>query len=177
MQVPQGRLHLRFLTMSGAVCQRCAPDPTGRAADDAGKTYRGDRDRDGEEKYAARAHEGKEDLNTRRRSEGKGTDQAGTTPLPLHERQPEEQSDRERATRRRNLRTGNRREVTCQDTSRPQRTSVYRRSTDTGFMPTLAHTLTSESGTTRHGKGYGVTSRSCHRGAITCQAGRSGDAL
>ena len=42
MQVTQGRSRLRVLPMFGAVCQRCTPEPTGRAADNAGRKHRGD---------------------------------------------------------------------------------------------------------------------------------------
>ena len=61
MLVSQVRLRLRGLLMSGAGCQRCAPDPTGRAADNAGSNYR--RDGDGEAKEAERAQEGREDTD------------------------------------------------------------------------------------------------------------------
>ena len=61
----------------------------------------------------------------------------------------------------------------------PQHRSIYAsgRSTETGFTPTLAPTSTAASATTRRGRRGGVTSRSCHRGAMTRQAEELGDAL
>ena len=59
MQVSQGCLCLHVLTMSGVVCQICAADPIGWAAEKSGRKHRGDKDR--EPKEAARSHEGRED--------------------------------------------------------------------------------------------------------------------
>ena len=58
MQVPQGRLHLRVLTISGAVHQRRTQDPTGQTSDNSVRAHRGGGYR--ETKEAARAHEGRE---------------------------------------------------------------------------------------------------------------------
>ena len=64
----------------------------------------------------------------------------------------------------------------CQATPRPRRTTASGRSTKTGFMPTLALTLTAESGTKRRGQGGGMTLRSYHHGDMTRQAESLGDA-
>ena len=45
--------------MSGTVCQRCAPDSTGQAADNAGSVHRGKGGR--EAKESTRARKGRED--------------------------------------------------------------------------------------------------------------------
>ena len=42
MRVPQGHLRLRDLLMSGALCQRRTPDPTGRSEDNAVRKHRRD---------------------------------------------------------------------------------------------------------------------------------------
>ena len=77
LQVPQGRMHLRVLTMSWSVFKRRAPEPTGRSADGAGSTNRvyGDR----EEKQATREHKGREDSDScGRRGERERTGQRQT---------------------------------------------------------------------------------------------------
>ena len=104
MKMPQRRSHLRVLPMSGAVCQRRAPDPTGQAADNAGKIHRGDGDM--ERKEAARAHEGGEDLGARRRR----GERERNGPRPIHS--PSSNGDQQSgakggyATRRWNLLIG-----------------------------------------------------------------------
>ena len=160
MRVMQGRSHLHVLSMYGEVCQRRAPDLTVGAADDTGRTHRGDRDR--ETKEAARAHGGREEPDAcggRGEIERIGRIQNRT---PLHKWRPASQSDRKGADRRHNQRIGKGRREAIRGTLRPRRTSVSGRSTETGSMPTLAHTSTAESATTWRGKRGGVTSRSCH---------------
>ena len=65
MQVLQGCSHLHVVPMSGAVCQRHAPEPTGQVEDNAAITYRGDKEM--KEKEAAQSHKEKK---TRTRAEG-----------------------------------------------------------------------------------------------------------
>ena len=104
---------------------------------------------------------------------GKRTDRVETNPHPLKKQRPEMKSNRKGATRQRNRRMEKGRRGTIRGTIRPRRITVYGRSTETGSTPILAHTSTEESATMRHGKRGGVTSRSCHRGDMTCRAGRS----
>ena len=74
-----------------------------------------------------------------RTQEGKGTGkyQAVTNPLLLPKQRPEERSNGVGATNRCIKWTGRGRGVTYQATPRPWRTSDSRRSTGTGFTPTL----------------------------------------
>ena len=115
-------------------------------------------------------------LGRAREERGKRTDRSKTNPHPLHKLIPVKQSDGEEATRRQNPQMGKGRRGKSQGIPRPRRTYVSGRSMDTESTPTLAHTLTAELVTIRHGKRGGVTSWSCHRGAMTRRSGRSGDA-
>ena len=108
---------------------------------------------------------------------GKVAEWSEITPLPLLEQRPAERSNGRWETRRWILRIGREIGVMCRTTPQPRRTSAPRRFTGAGFTPTLAHTSTANLGTTRCGKGGGVTSRSCRHGAMTRQVGRSGDDL
>ena len=108
---------------------------------------------------------------------GKVTYRAETTPLPLLEQRPAEQSDGSRATRCWILQTVKGVGVTCQDTPWLRRTSASWRYTGNVFTPTLEITLTSKFGTMKRGKGDIVTSQSCHHSVTTCQVGRLGRSL
>ena len=103
------------------------------------------------------------------------TNWAETNLQPLNERLIEAQSNREGAARRRKRRMEKGRRGTSQGTLRPRRTSVSRRSSETGSTPTLANTSTAASAKTRCGRRDGMALQSCHQGAMTRQAGRSGD--
>ena len=152
--VPQVRSCLRFMSMYGAVCQQRTPDPTGRDADQGGKKG------DGNTSDSRGKQRGDSWLNRR-----SGCDQG--------ELRRREAMERRAATRGHHRRAKGR-QSTSQFTHLPRRTYVSRRSTETGYMPTLAPTLTEASATTRRGRRGGVTLWSCHRDAMTRQVGESG---
>ena len=56
MQVPRGRTNKHVMPMSGEVCQRPDPDPTGKSTDEARTTQR--TDGGGEGKGATQTHKG-----------------------------------------------------------------------------------------------------------------------
>ena len=62
------------------------------------------------------------------------------------------------------------------DTSRPRKTYVSGRSTDTRSKVTREHTWLAGSRKTERGRGGGVNSQSCHREATKRRAGRWGGA-
>ena len=161
--------------MYGAVCQRHAPEPTGREAEHGGSTHRGDRG--GEEQAATGESEGGDTTDANRGGRRSRVERAAGKRFSYHTRRLAAQRGEERITKQQHRQRGEGRMGTSQDTTRPRRIITSRRYTETGFTLTLAPTLTAISATMRRCRRGGVTSRSCHRGAMTGQAGELGGTL
>ena len=114
-------------------------------------------------------------------SGGGGKQRRDSPPIKLCERDRRTRQRRKAKTsqtvtrrQRRHQRRARGRRETSQAITLPCRTYVFRISTETRFMPIQARIWTEASVTTRRGRHGGMTSRSCHRGAMTRRVGDSG---
>ena len=108
----------------------------------------------------------------RERTRGKKTPQGEAMPHPyLHGRETARRRGSWSTTRQGEKRRGEGRAEMNLGTTRPSRTYVSGRSTDTGYTGTRALIWTAGYRMTGSGKGGGVTSGSCHRGATKSRAG------